>query len=88
MDIEISTEAIGQREGYKLTKVLYLKEYMMEIEEMAQLSNGGNRHVKSMLLSRTACLAIALNADKKKAIVKATQEYFTGGMTSKSKANG
>ena len=60
---------------------------MMEIEEMAQLSNGGNRHVKSMLLSRTACLAIALNADKKKAIVKAAQEYNTGGMTSKSKAN-
>ena len=41
------------------------------------------RHVKSVLLSRTACLAIALNADKKKTLVKAAQDYFTGGMTSK-----
>lgn len=41
----------------------------MEIEEIAQLNNGGYRHVKSMLFSRTECLAIALNADKKKAII-------------------
>ncbi|MBQ2129854.1 MAG: virulence RhuM family protein, partial [Prevotella sp.] len=64
-------------------KGLDLKEHMMEIEEMAQLNNGGYRHVKSVLLSRTACLAIALNADKKKTLVKAAQDYFTGGMTSK-----
>ena len=64
-------------------KGLDMKEHMMEIEEMAQLNNGGYRHVKSVLLSRTACLAIALNADKKKTLVKAAQDYFTGGMTSK-----
>ena len=64
-------------------KGLDLKEHMMEIEEMAQLNNGGYRHVKSVLLSRTACLAIALNADKKKTLVKAAQDYYTGGMTSK-----
>ena len=64
-------------------KGLDLKEHMVEIEEMTQLSNGGYRHVKSILLSRTACLAITLNADKKKTIVKAAQEYFTSKMTSK-----
>ena len=64
-------------------KGLDLKEHMVEIEEMSQLSNGGYRYVKSILLSRTACLAITLNADKKKPIVKAAQEYFTSKMTSK-----
>ena len=64
-------------------KGLDLKEHMVEIEEMTQLNNGGYRHVKSILLSRTACLAITLNADKKKPIVKAAQSYFTSKMTSK-----
>ena len=43
-------------------KGLDLKEHMVEIEEMAQLNNGGWRQVKSIKLSRTACLAIAMNA--------------------------
>ena len=64
-------------------KGLDLKEHMVEIEEMSQLNNGGYRHVKSVLLSRTACLAITLNADKKKPIVKAARDYFTSNMTSK-----
>ena len=58
-------------------KGLGLKEHMVEIEEMAQLNNGGYRQVKSIRLSRTACVAIALNADQKKPIVKAAKEYFT-----------
>lgn len=64
-------------------KGLDLKEHMVEIEEMSQLNNGGYRHVKSIMLSRTACLAITLNADKKKPIVKAAQDYFTSKMNSK-----
>ena len=36
-------------------KGLDLKEHMVEIEEMAQLNNGGYRQVKSIRLSRTAC---------------------------------
>ncbi|MCR4958046.1 MAG: virulence RhuM family protein [Prevotella sp.] len=64
-------------------KGLDLKEHMVEIEEMSQLNNGGYRHVKSVMLSRTACLAIAMNADKKKPIVKAAQDYFASKMTSK-----
>ena len=64
-------------------KGLDLKEHMVEIEEMAKLGAGTTRLVKSMLLSRTACLAIASNADQKKPLVKAAKEYFTAGMTSK-----
>ena len=47
---------------------------------MVQLNNGGYRQVKSIRLSRTACVAIALNADQKKPIVKAAKEYFTSKM--------
>ena len=64
-------------------KGLDLKEHMVEIEEMAQLNNGGYRQVTSFLLSRTACVAIALNADKKKPITKVAQDYFTQKMDSK-----
>ena len=63
-------------------KGLDLKEHMVEIEEMAQLNNGGYRQVKSIKLSRTACVAIAMNADQKKPIVKAAREYFTSKMNS------
>ena len=64
-------------------KGLDLKEHMVEIEEMAQLNNGGYRQVKSIKLSRTACIAIALNADQKKPIVKAAKEFFMSNMSSK-----
>lgn len=63
-------------------KGLDLKEHMVEIEEMAQLNNGGWRQVKSIKLSRTACLAIAMNADKKKPIVNAARGYFSSNLTS------
>ena len=64
-------------------KGLDLKEHMVEIEEMAQLNNGGYRQVTSFLLSRTACVAIAMNADNKKPITKVAQGYFTQKMDSK-----
>jgi len=64
-------------------KGLDLKEHMVEIEEMAKLGSGTSRQVTSILLSRTACVAIALNADKKKPITKVAQEYFTQKMDSK-----
>ena len=62
-------------------KGLDLKDHMVEIEEMAQLNNGGWRQVKSIKLSRTACIAISLNADQRKPIVKAAKEYFTSKMS-------
>ena len=64
-------------------KGLDLKEHMVEIEEMVQLNNGGYRQVKSLLLSRTACMAIVLNADQKKPFVKAANEFFVNKMDSK-----
>ena len=64
-------------------KGLDLKEHMVEIEEMAKLGSGTSRQVTSFLLSRTACVAIALNADKKKPITKVVQGYFTQKMDSK-----
>ncbi len=63
-------------------KGLDLKEHMVEIEEMAQLNNGGYREVKSVLLSRTACIAVALSADPKKPIVKVAKDYFMSKMGS------
>ena len=63
-------------------KGLDLKKHMVEIDEMAQLNNGGYRQVKSIKLSRTACIAITMNADQKKSIVKAAKEYFTSKMSS------
>lgn len=68
-------------------KGLDLKGHMIEIDEMVQLNNGGYRQVKSIKLSRTACLAIAMNADQKKPIVKAAREYFMGKMDSKELAS-
>ena len=64
-------------------KGLDLKEHMMEIEEMAQLNNGGWRQVKSIKLSKAACIAIVTNANQKKPVVKAARDYFTSKMTSK-----
>lgn len=63
-------------------KGLDLKEHMVEIEEMARLNNGGWRQVKSVRLSRTACIAIAANADQKKPVVKDARAYFSSKMTS------
>ena len=63
-------------------KGLDLKVHMVEIEEMTQLNNGGWRQVKSIKLSRTACIALASNADQKKPIVKAAKEFFSSKMTS------
>ena len=64
-------------------KKLDLKDHMVEIEEMAQLNNGGRRQVKSIKLSRTACVAIALNTKQKKPIVKAAKDFFTSSITTK-----
>ena len=67
----------------KQEKGLNLGEHMMEITEMAQLNNGGWREVTSMKLSKTACLAIVANADKKKPLVMTGREYFASNMSSK-----
>ena len=49
---------------------------------MAELGSGVVREVTSIKLSRAACMAIAMNADQKKLMVKVAQEYFSTTMTS------
>lgn len=66
----------------KKEKGLDLKDHIVEIEEMAKLGSGATRQVKSYLLSRTACIAIALNADQRKPVVKAAKEFFMNNMSS------
>ena len=62
-------------------KGLDLKEHIVEIEEMAQLGLGTVRQVSSVMLSRTACLAIVMNADQRKPLVKVAKEYFADKLT-------
>ena len=62
-------------------KGYHLGEHFVEFTEMAELGNGGVREVISTKLSRAACMAIAMNADQKKEMVKAAQIYFSDTMT-------
>ena len=48
---------------------------------MVELGNGAVREVTSIRLSRAACMAVAMNADQKKEMVKAAQQYFSAIMT-------
>lgn len=64
-------------------KGLDLKEHMVEIEEMAPLGLGTVRQVKSIMLSRAACMAVVSNADQKKPVVKAAKEYYFASVSSK-----
>ena len=59
-----------------------LGEHFREIEEMAELGSGATRLVNSIMLSRAACMAVAMNADGKKDMVKAAREFFSASMTS------
>ena len=62
--------------------------HFREIEEMARLGNGTSRRVTSLLLSHTACMGIACNADQRKPMVKMAREYFQGTLTGNELANG
>ena len=48
---------------------------------MAELGNGAVREVTIIRLSRAACMAVAMNGDQKKEMVKAAQQYFSATMT-------
>ena len=63
-------------------KGYHLGEHFVEFTEMAELGSGAVREVTSIKLSRAACMAIAMNADQKKEMVKVAQEYFSTTMTS------
>lgn len=63
------------QKGYPLT------EHFREIQEMAEAGNGATRLMQTTMLSRAACMAVAMNADAKKEMVKAAREYFSATTT-------
>ena len=73
---------MAKAQAWVTQKGYHLGEHFVEFTEMAELGNGGVREVLSIKLSRAACMAIAMNADQKKDMVKVAQEYFSATMTS------
>ena len=72
---------IAKAQAWTSQKGYHLSEHFVEITEMAELGSGAVREVTSIRLSRAACMAVAMNADKKKEMVKAAQLYFSATMT-------
>lgn len=72
---------IAKAQAWTSQKGYHLSEHFVEITEMAELGSGAVREVTSIRLSRAACMAVAMNADKKKEMVKAAQQYFSATMT-------
>lgn len=68
-------QAWASRKGY------HLGEHFVEITEMAELGSGAVREVTNIRLSRAACLAVVMNADQKKEMVKVARQYFSSTMT-------
>ena len=72
---------IAKAQAWVTQKGYHLKEHFVEFIELAELGCGAVREVTSVRLSRTACMAIAMNADQKKDMVKVAQEYFSATLT-------
>ena len=72
---------IAKAQAWVTQKGYHLKEHFVEFIELAELGSGAIREVTSVRLSRTACMAIAMNADQKKDMVKVAQEYFSATLT-------
>ena len=72
---------IAKAQAWTSQKGYHLGEHFVEIAEMAELGSGAVREVTSIRLSRAACMAVAMNADQKKEMVKAAQQYFSATMT-------
>ena len=65
---------IAKAQAWTSQKGYHLGEHFVEITEMAELGNGAVREVTSIRLSRAACMAVAMNADQKKEMVKAASQ--------------
>lgn len=72
---------IAKAQTWTSQKGYHLGEHFVETTEMVELGSGAVREVTSIRLSRAACMAVAMNADKKKEMVKAAQQYFGSTMT-------
>ena len=73
---------MAKAQAWVTQKGYRLGEHFVEFTEMAELGSGAVREVTSVKLSQAACMAIAMNADQKKEMVKVAQEYFSATMTS------
>ena len=72
---------IAKAQAWTTQKGYHLVDHFVEITEMAELGSGAVREVTSIHLSRAACMAVVMNADQKKKMVKAAQQYFSATMT-------
>lgn len=72
---------IAKAQAWTTQKGYHLIDHFVEITEMAELGSGAVREVTSIHLSRAACMAVVMNADQKKKMVKAAQQYFSATMT-------
>ena len=68
--VKAKAQAWTSQKGY------HLGDHFVEITEMAELGSGEVREVTSICLSRAACMAVAMNDDQKKEMVKAAKQYF------------
>lgn len=68
---------IAKAQAWISQKGYYLGDHFIEITEMAELGSGAVREVTSIRLSRAACIAVVMNADKRKEMVKVAQQYFS-----------
>lgn len=73
--------AIAKAQAWASQKGYHLGEHFVEITEMAELGSGAVREVTSIRLSRAACMAVVMNADQKKEMVKVARQYFSSTMT-------
>lgn len=72
---------VAKAQAWITQKGYRLGEHFAEITEMAELGSGAVREVTSIRLSRAACMAVTMNADPKKEMVKAARQYFSETLT-------
>lgn len=68
---------IAKAQAWISQKGYHLGDHFIEITEMVELGSGAVREVTSIRLSRAACIAVVMNADKRKEMVKVAQQYFS-----------
>lgn len=72
---------IAKAQAWASQKGYHLGEHFVEFIELAELGSGAVREVTSIRLSRVACMAVAVNADQKKDMVKVARLYFGSTLT-------
>ncbi len=73
---------MAKAQAWVTQKGYHLGEHFVEFTEMSELGSGAVREVISIKLSRAACIAISMNADQNKEMMKVAHEYFSSTVTS------